>query len=185
MPRGVGRDKRETFSYDTVRLKNKNKGPHAPQKGTLELYFKEKILYKMEDNGVETPIGGFGASASPGFTWGLEGLAEIGDFLKNDTVPSSRTGRLIDFTQATLRKITVNRTNTAACRVRIIAHDGGADITLGTPNFDGVALVDLGSLLEKVQNTSIPIESGKQIAVYVESGQADNLVVGLLFDGLL
>lgn len=186
MARGRGQERRETFVRDSLRLRNKTKDGHgsvtnlpAPQRNTLELYFKEKILYKMEDNGVETPIGGFGASASPGFTWGFHGNTVANKWLFNDEVPSSATGRVIQFSRPTVRKILTNCvSSTVDCRLELVVHDGNAT------NITQVSVIVLDGVTEKVQNVSIPIESGKQLAVRVIQGSCRNPVVGVLLDGL-
>lgn len=186
MARGRGLDKRETFVRDSLRLRNKASDSRgsvtnltAPQKNTLELYFKNKILYKMEDNGVETPIGGFGASASPGFTWGFHGEAVTGKWLFNDEVPSSATGRIIQFSRPTVRKILTNCVSSSAtCRLELVVHDGNAS------NVQQVAVIVLNGDTEKVQDVNIPVTSGKQLAVRVIQGTANNPVVGVLLDGL-
>ncbi len=63
MARGRGPDRRETFAIDSVNLRSKAAGAlgevlqlPAPQDGTIELYFKGGLLYKMSNTGVETPI---------------------------------------------------------------------------------------------------------------------------------
>lgn len=186
MARGRGQDKRETFVRDSLRLRNKGSDQNgsvinltAPQKNSIELYFKNKILYKMEANGVETPIGGFGSSASPGFTWGFHGQAVTGKWLFNDEVPSSATGRVMQFARPTVRKILTNCvSSTVDCRLELVVHDGNAT------NIQQVSVIVLNGVTEKVQDVSIPLVSGKQLAVRVIQGSCENPVVGVLLDGL-
>lgn len=186
MARGRGNETRETFVRDSLRLRDKTRDARgsvvnlpAPQKNTLELYFKNKILYKMEDNGVETPIGGFGSSASPGFTWGFHGTAVTNKWLFNDEVPSSATGRVIQFSRPTVRKILTNCvSSTGTCRLELVVHDGNAT------NIEQVSVIVLNGATEKVQDVNIPVESGRQLAVRVIQGQCVNPVVGVLLDGL-
>lgn len=176
MPRGGQRDLRETFLVDTLRLRNKGEPPPAPQKGALELYFKEKILYRMEDNGVETPIGGFGASASPGFTWGRKGTVGTGAYLMNDDVPSNVTGRLVTFARPVIKKILVTNGSVSTFDITVQEHDG--------VTYTNLATISVVADREAVASLSVPVTSGMQLAVQVTAGTADNPVVGIILDGL-
>jgi hypothetical protein len=155
------------------------KNLQAPQKNTLELYFKEKVLYKMEDNGVETPIGGWGASAAPGWTWGFHGTAVANRWLYNDEVPSSATGRVLQFSRPILRKVLVNCVSSSGtCELSLRTHDGNV------VNDAEILRVVLNGVTEKVQNVNIPLTSGKQLAVKVVQGECQHPVVGIFLDGL-
>ena len=176
MPRGGTRDDREIFSVDSLRLHNKNEGPEqAPQSQTLELYFKNKHLFKMEDNGIETPIEALGFSASPGFTWGRSGTVNAGFYLLNDGVVSNTTGRLITFTTANLRKILIANENINTFTVVVEERDG----------FTGTVLATIPVVASRTKsiNLNVPVTPGKELAVKILSGSCKNPVVGVFLDG--
>lgn len=177
MPRGGNRDNRETFVVDTLRLRNKGEVPPAPQRGAIELYFRERVAYWLDENGVEHPFGGFGLSASPGFTWGRKGNANPGTYLQNDDVPSNVTGRLVTFQNPVIRKILVTNGAISTFSIIVQQHDGVTytDLTTVTVTADR----------EVVADVNVPVTSGMQLAIKVSSGQANNPVVGIILDGVL
>lgn len=177
MPKGSGRDGRETFVVDTVRLRDKRTGPdNAPQKNSLELYFKGTRLFKMEDNGVETPIESVGVPASPGFTWGRSGNTNTSTYLQNDTVPSNVTGRLITFSNASIRKVLVANSQNSTVTITVQEHDG--------VTYTDLASVSLVAERTKQQDFTTPITTGKMLAVKVTAGTCTDPVVGVILDGL-
>lgn len=181
MARGSRQDKRKTFDIEKLRFKILGKDPKAaPQRGTCEVFIKNGVMQQICDDGTVKPITGVGTSASPGFTWGFKGNAVTGKWMNNDGVPSSATGRLIEWTQPTVRKIQTNVTSSSGtCRLELVYHDGASS------GVTQVAVIVLEGATEKVQNVNISIPSGKQLAVRVIQGSCVNPVVGVLIDGLL
>ena len=178
MPRGGQRDDREVYVVDSLRLRNKGQVPPAPPKGALEFYFREDIAYWLDENGIEHPFGGFGASASPGFTWGRKGSAvDTGAYLLNDDVPSNVTGRVITFTDARVIKILVTNGAVGTFNLTIQEHDG--------VTYNNLVTVGLTAQRSAAFTVNVPVTSGKQLAVKITSGQANNPVVGVLLDGVL
>ena len=178
MPRGGSQDGRETFVVDTPRLRNKGEVPPAPPAGGFEFYFREFKPYYLDEKGIEYPFGGLslGFSASPGFTWGRKGTVGIGTYLQNDDVPSNVTGRLIAFSDPVIRKI-------------LITNGAVSTFTLTIQEHDGVTYTDLTTVTvtadrESVANVNVPVTSGKQLAVKLTAGSANNPVVGIILDGL-
>jgi len=182
-------DPRQTFFIETVRMRNLGAVPPAPQRNTLELYFREKVLYRLDDNGVETPIGGFGSSASPGFTWGrwdtvtaslATADAEAGEYLLNDGVPSNRSGRLVPFNRPTIKRILL-----------VVTEDiTGVPASFNVQEHNGVTFTDLVTVSipvgQKVatHSVNVAVTSGRQLAVRLVAGVAINPVVGIILDGL-
>jgi len=187
MARGGQRDSRETFFINSQRFKNLGETPQAPQLGTLELYFREKVLYRLEDNGVETPIGGFGSSASPGFTWGRYAQVDAtdssphspnGEYLLNDGVPSNNSGRLVPFVRPIIK------------RVLLVRQDTGAEVKFRVQEHNGVNYKDLTEVgipagaRTATHSLSIVVTSGRQLAVKIVEGSALRPIVGVILDGL-
>lgn len=181
MARGTRKDPREIFHIDRLRFLDRSKNPEAaPEKNTCEIFLKNKLFYKMCDNGVVTPIGGLGASASPGFTWGRKGNVSSANaaYLLNDEVPSNVTGRVVVFERPSIRKVLVTTSTVATCTFTIQEHDG-----LG--NFTDLLAISLASQRATTQDYSVSVTSGKQLAIKVTSGSCSNPVVGVILDGLL
>jgi hypothetical protein len=175
MAKGGQRDSRETFVVDTLRLRNKGKVPTAPQAGAIEFYFRDRIAYWLDEDGVEHAFGGFGTSASPGFTWGRSGTVGTGVYLLNDNVPSNVSGRVVALTQPTIRKILVTNGSVGTFTLTIQEHDG--------VTYTNLTSVSLSSQRTATFSVEIPVTTGKQLAIKVTSGSADNPVVGVILDG--
>jgi hypothetical protein len=176
MPRGGNRDSRETFVVDTLRLRDKGSVPPAPNKGAIEFYCRQQNIYWLDDQGVEHQFGGVGVSASPGFTWGRTGSVGVGAYLLNDEVPSNVTGRVITFADPVIRKILVTNGAVSTFTITIQEHDGTTYTDLTT--------VSLTAQRETTATVNVPITSGKQLAIKVSSGLANNPVVGIILDGV-
>ncbi len=177
MARGGSRDARETFVVDTLRLQNKSSVPPAPNAGAFEFYFRNIKPYYLDEYGVEHEFAtlGLGVAASPGFTWGRKGTVDPGTYLQNDDVPSNVTGRLVTFTDPTIRKILVTNGSVSTFTLQIQEHDGVTYTNLTT--------VTVTAARGSVANVTVPVTSGKQLAVKLISGQANNPVVGIILDG--
>lgn len=183
MSRGGGKDPREQFVIDTVRLRDKQVGPEqAPNKNARELYFKKGRLFQMDDDGVERPIESVGFSASPGFTWGRDGTIDTtftpNAYLNNDGVLSNRTGRVVAFVEPTIRKVLITQFDTTSFTVTISQHQGAQ-----------IGEVDLLSVMVTGRsgsaNVSVPVTAGYQLAVRITAGSCKDPVVGVVLDGSL
>jgi hypothetical protein len=115
------------------------------------------------------------ASASPGFTWGRSGNVGSGAWLQNDSVPSNLAGRKVDFVEASLRKILVTNENANTFVLGIYEHDG--------TTFTQLTTLSLTAERTKSANVIVPITSGKELAVKIESGSCKNVVVGVVISG--
>jgi len=183
MARGSGRDKRDTFDIDRIRFVNRASDPTvAPQKGTCEVYIKNRNIWSICENGFAKPITGVGFGASPGFSWGRKGSINAGTFLLNDEVPSNLTGRVVELNGPIIRKIYVTNSAIATFTVTIIEHEGtvGSRVSLLS--------VVVTAARKGTFDVSVPMTSGKQLAVQI-TGTANpkptDIVVGVLLDGTL
>ncbi len=178
MPRGKQSDPRDIFHIDRLRVRNRSFDPPAsPEKNFCEIYIKNGVLFKIDDQGVATPINGLGVSASPGFTWGRRGtISPPNAYLFNDRVLSHITGRLIKFTDAVLRKVLVTNSALSTCVFTIQEHDGTTFTDLGT--------ISLVAQRSNTVDFAVPITIGKELAIKVTSGSCKNPVVGVILDGL-
>lgn len=118
-----------------------------------------------------------GVSASPGFTWGRSGNNSSGTWLLNDGVPSSRTGRTVNLIGPSIVAYSIANENINTFTVGVYEHEG-----------DSINLVLLGTIPVTAARSAngfinFPITQGKQIAVKIESGSPDNIVVGLQLSG--
>ena len=182
MARGQSKkDQREIFHIDRLRFINKAKDPEvAPEKNTCEIYIKNGELFKISEVGVTSPINGVGVSASPGFTWGRFGSIDTANtpdtYLLNDEVPSNVTGRLVTFSNPTIRKVLVTNGAVNTFTITVQEHDG--------TTFTDLLAVTVTAARSVVADLAVPMTSGKQLAVKITSGSTDNPVVGVIIDGL-
>jgi len=190
MARGTGnKDPREIFHQDRIRFINRQTDPqNAPEPRTCELYVKQDDLWLSCGNGKVKRVGAgaTGVSASPGFTWGRQGSQDgtvNKPYLLNNEVPSNIAGRAIFFTSPTIRKILVTRgvtpggTPFPACTFEVQEHDGSTYTTIASLSL-------IAGQRDKEQTFTVPVTSGKELAVRVTSGLCHNPVVGVILDGL-
>jgi len=116
------------------------------------------------------------ASASPGFTWGDSGNLTSGAWLLNDTVPSNKAGRRIFLQNATLEAIFAANENTATYDLSIYEHDGTTYTLITT-----VSIVAARG--GEFSVASLPLTTGKELAVQVTSGSCKNITVGCVLKG--
>jgi hypothetical protein len=178
LARGFGKDPREAFAIDRLRFKLRAEDPNvAPPKNHCELYFKDAALWKIDGGtGQTSPIGGLGVSASPGFTWGKSGNVNTNQYLDNDGVQSNRTGRLVVFDSPVIRQVLVANENANTFDITIQEHDGAV--------FTDLVTISLSAQRNKSESFSMPITTGKELAVKVSSGSCKNPVVGVILDGV-
>lgn len=115
-------------------------------------------------------------SASPGFTWGGSGNITSNSWLINDSVPSNKAGRSIFLTNATLEYVFVRCEIAATFDIEVYEHDG-ATFTLITT----VSIV--ASRAGDFPIASLPLTTGKELAMKLSTGSAKNPVVGCVLRG--
>ncbi len=130
----------------------------------------EDAIKELDDNAA--------VSASPGFTWGRKGRSNTGTWLKNDDVPSNRSGR----TTALLSSPVITRIFTATDKLdtydlSVYEHDGD-EINLTLLTTVSVTSSRVGDF-----GVNVSVTNGRQLATRVTSGSAKNIVVGVILKG--
>lgn len=115
-------------------------------------------------------------SASPGFTWGSSGNVTSGTWLLNDTVPSNKSGRAIFLTGATLEHIFVRCELAATFDIKIYEHNGATYTLITTVSIVAARAGDFAI-------ASLPLTTGKELAMQLANGSAKNPVVGCVLKG--
>lgn len=115
-------------------------------------------------------------SASPGFTWGASGNVTSGTWLVNDSVPSNKAGRSIFLTNATLEYVFVRCELATTCTVEVYEHDGTTFTLITTVTLTAVRAGDFPI-------ASLPLTTGKELAMKLATGSAKNPVVGCVLKG--
>ena len=116
-----------------------------------------------------------GNSASPGFTWGRKNNITPGTWLENDGVISNVSGRTIGMVGAKIKKIQMANGAVNTFDISIYEHDGVTFTLLTTVTFTAVRF--------ESKDLDVAVTQGKQIAIEMSSGNANNLEVGLLLSG--
>jgi hypothetical protein len=127
---------------------------------------------------VQAAIEEIGASASPGFSWGRSGNSAAGTWLQNDSVPSNLAGRVVTFASAQIKKIFSATEDLNTYTLDIYEHEGNSiNLTfLTTVTVTASRSGDSGTI-------SIPVTSGRQLAIQIATGSAKNIVVGIILAG--
>jgi hypothetical protein len=115
-------------------------------------------------------------SASPGFTWGSSGNTTSGSWLINDSVPSNKAGRAIFLNNATLEYVFVRCELAATFNLDFYEHDG---ITFTLITTVSIVAARGGAF----PIASLPLTTGKELAVQLSGGSAKNPVVGCILKG--
>lgn len=131
----------------------------------------------FDSDEVQSAIEEIGISASPGFTWGRPGNLLANTWLLNDGVASNLTGRYISLANASIRQIFTANQNVDNYTLTIYEHSGN-----GT-NLTTLTTITVTNARGNVINVNIPITSGKQLAVRLTTGSADNIIAGLVLKG--
>lgn len=116
------------------------------------------------------------ASASPGFTWGDSGNIVSGSWLLNDTVPSNKAGRRIFLDSATLEAVFATNENISTFDLAVYEHDGTTYTLITT-----VSIVAARGAEFNI--ASLPLTTGKELAIQVSSGSCKNVTVGCVLKG--
>jgi len=116
-------------------------------------------------------------SASPGFSFGRPGDLTANTWLKNENVPSNKSGRWVYIQNAVITHIFIAVENIDTFDVAVYHHDGGGI------NLTFVGRVTVTSARGGSFPVNFPVPTDKQIAVRLENGPADDIVVGLELRG--
>lgn len=129
---------------------------------------------------VQQAIEEIGASASPGFSWGRSGGLFASTWLQVDGgVPSNSAGRYVAISNPVVALFFCSSDTVSTFTLTMYSHDG-----------DGINLTVLGTLTitsARGGSTGVvawPTAQGKQIAVRLTSGSANNLVAGAILKGV-
>jgi len=127
---------------------------------------------------VQTAIEEIGASASPGFSWGRSGNSASGAWLLNDSVPSNLSGRVVTFASPEIKKIFSATETLDTYTLKVYEHEGNSiNLTfLATLTVTASRSGDSGTV-------SVPVTSGRQLAIQLDTGSAKNIVVGIILAG--
>jgi hypothetical protein len=115
-------------------------------------------------------------SASPGFTWGASGNVTAGSWLVNDTVPSNKAGRSIFLSNATLEYVFVRCEVATTLNMEVYEHDGTTYTLITTVTLTATRAGDFPI-------ASLPLTTGKELAMKLSTGSAKNPVVGCVLRG--
>lgn len=128
---------------------------------------------------VQNAIEEIGASASPGFSWGRSGGLFASTWLQVDGgVPSNSAGRYVAINSPVVALFFCSSDTVSTFTLTLYSHDGNAvNLTsLGTLTITAGLGGDTGAI-------SWPTAKGKQLAVRLTSGSANNLVAGCVLKG--
>lgn len=119
-----------------------------------------------------------GASASPGFNFGRSGNVGSGTWLNvTGNVPSNRAGITVALNSPEITQVFVANQNINTFDIGIYEHEGDqVNLTL-------LGTVSVVSSRSETFTVSIPVTSGRQLAVRVTSGSTKNVNVGLQLKG--
>lgn len=120
-----------------------------------------------------------GVSASPGFNFGKSANVSVGTWLQvTGGVPSNRAGITVALAGPTITNIYIANEDISTFDIQVYEHEGNeVNLTaLGSP-------ISVTAARSATAAVSIPVTSGRQLAVRLVSGSAKNLNVGLQLSG--
>lgn len=127
---------------------------------------------------VQAAIEEIGASASPGFSWGRGGNNSTNTWLNNEGVPSNRSGRFIFIANPELAVIFCSNRNISTYTISVYEHEGDEiNLTL----LDSLSVVAARGAFK---TTAIPVTAGRQLAIQITSGSAQDIVAGVILKGV-
>lgn len=115
-------------------------------------------------------------TASPGFTWGKGGNVSANAWLLNDSVPSNKAGRRVFVSDATLEAVFVSSEEIDTFDIEVYEHDGTTYTLITTVNI--VAQRGAEFII-----ASLPLTTGKELALKIVNGSAKNPVAGAVIKG--
>lgn len=140
-------------------------------------------VMKFKDSDVTTEVtledlldGGNGAS--PGFSFGRRGSIAVNTWLRNEEVPSNRTGRIIAVNNPTAVLVAIANRNVTTFTVTFYEHDGNL---IGLTTLGSVTIT---SARGGDQSISVPLTQGRQLAARLTAGSGvQDLVVTVTVKG--
>lgn len=127
---------------------------------------------------VQGAIEEIGASASPGFSWGRAGGLLASTWLQVDGgVPSNSAGRYVPINNPVVVNVFCSSDTTSTFTITFYQHDGNS------VNLTSIGTMTVTSATGGQQTVNWPTAKGKQLAVRLTSGSANNLVVGCILKG--
>ena len=131
----------------------------------------------FESEDVQAALEEIGASASPGFSWGRSGNNSSGTWLNNEGVSSNRAGRFVFINNPELAFIFVSSRNVSTYTISIFEHEGNSvNLTL-------LDTISITSARGGSKVSSVPVTQGRQLALRVTSGSAQDIVAGIVLKG--
>ncbi len=105
-----------------------------------------------------------GNGASPGFSFGRRGAVAVNTWLRNEEVPSNRTGRVIAVNNPAAVLVSVANRNVTTYTITFFEHDGNL-----------INLTTLGSITVTADrggelSINVPLTQGKQLAARLTAG---------------
>jgi len=127
---------------------------------------------------VQSAIEEIGASASPGFTWGRSGNTSSGTWLLNESVPSNKAGRTIVLGASKVVKLFSASEDLDTYTLKLYWHEGNSvNLTFLT------TLTVTASRTGNSGTISVSVPNNKQLALYLDTGSAKNIVAGIVMQG--
>jgi hypothetical protein len=114
-------------------------------------------------------------SASPGFAFGRSGTLAANTYLLVDGRPSNVAGKVVLLDSGTITKASLVCGTAATFDVKIQRRSGVSFVDLAT--------ISVSASRTKVEDLSIMVASGDELAVVVSTGTPDNLGVDLIMQG--
>ena len=133
---------------------------------------------EFEAEDVQAAIEEIGNTASPPFSFGRSGNNASGTWLTRvGGAPSNRSGVNVPFIDSKVVKISSNSENLDTYDIGIYQHDGDSiNLTL-------IATVSVVASRQESFDVSLPLTTGRQLAVRIVSGSAKNIGVDLTLTG--
>lgn len=127
---------------------------------------------------VQAAIEEIGASASPGASFGRGGNSSPGTWLNNEGVPSNRAGRFVFINNPSIAVVFVSNRNISTYTVAIYEHEGDeTNLTL-------LDTLTITSARGGFKISSVSVTAGRQLAMRVTAGSAQDIVGGVIIKGV-
>lgn len=127
---------------------------------------------------VQAAIEEIGASASPGFSFGRSGGLLASTWLQVDGgVPSNSAGRYVPINNPVIVNFFCSSDTTSTFVLTLYQHDGNAI------NLTALGTLTVTAAMGAQATVNFATVKGKQLAVRLTSGSANNLVAGVILKG--
>lgn len=117
-------------------------------------------------------------SASPGYTWGAQGLITAGSYLENDGTPSNIAGRLVTIQTGSIVKVFATTGIAGNYKLQLQKRNGAGYVDLVAVNMVGVR--------REVFDINVPIVYKEELCVLIAPDSPENPIgmeVGILLKG--